>query len=392
MQRRGSQKKLRPGAAKMATPKEDVKEAFLWRAQFREENKLGVRPAKLSASWPNIIGLSLIMILLEAAGNAYLFSQNNPLGILGGLIAAFLVSFGNVIMCTILGMGSRLVNARGFRNLFKKIFGLCLILSWLAFALGYNTAVAHFRDAVETTLEWRVAGEIAIDTLISNPVSLSTMESYVLFLLGFIISIVAFWKGCTSADPYPGYSKVAERVLNARDAYVETLEDAIEDLSINRDEAVETLRQARDEISNNIRDSIDALYGQKALQANLGPFLDQCNISANYLLAVYRDANKAAREDQAPKYFEEQYSFEAFEAPVIDNERRQEAEVQVKEVTDMVDKAIKEIFSVFRSSVEEYWEIDELEGRYEERAKKRHSENGLRARHLAMSKDDGEPA
>ncbi|MBC6405799.1 MAG: hypothetical protein GDA41_08780 [Rhodospirillales bacterium] len=376
--------------AMMVTPRERVQETYRWRTQFREENKIGARPAKPASSWPNIIGISLIVILLEAAGNAYLFSQNNPLGILGGLIAAFLVSFANVSISTFLGMTAHLINARGFRNLLKKLFGLVFCLGWLAFALGYNAAVAHFRDAVETVLEWREAGGVAIETLISNPAGLNTMESYLLFLLGFFISMVAFLKGYHSADPYPGYSKVAEDVVKARDTYIDYLEDSIDTLAWHRDQAVEALRQARDDVARHINDSIDALYGQQALSSNLKPFLEQCNISANYLLAVYRDANKAARKDDPPAYFAKQYAFEVFESPVYEDNRRQEAEEQVNEVSKMVDTAIREIFDVFHRSVQEHYEIDELEGNFVDRSHRHLTKRDSEIGNLKMVTTDKE--
>ncbi len=99
----------------MVSPREKVQEAFRWRNRFRELNKLE-RPADPQVSLVKIIGLALIMIILEAFGNAYLFAQANPLGLLGGLVAAFLVSAGNVAMSTILGMGVRFINCRGFFN------------------------------------------------------------------------------------------------------------------------------------------------------------------------------------------------------------------------------------------------------------------------------------
>lgn len=356
--------------ALMVTPRERVQETYRWRARFRELNKLYNRPAKQAASLANIIGLSLLMILLESAGNAYLFSQNNPLGILGGLIAAFLVSFGNVSMSTILGMGVRYINMNGIRNLLKKFAGLIFALAWVAFALCYNAAVAHFRDAVETTLEWREAGEMAITTLLANPAGLNTMESYVLFLLGFFISIIALLKGYHSSDPCPGYSKVAQDVIDARDDYIGHLEESIETLAEHRNEAVEALHAARDEVERQVRDSVDALYGQKALQSNLHPFLEQCNIVANYLLSVYRDANKAARSDEPPAYFQEEYNFEVFASSVADDEQRIKAEKQARDVSQLVEKSVKEIFEVFHKAVQDHYEIDELEENYVERSKR----------------------
>lgn len=350
----------------MVTPRERVQETFRWRNKFREINKLE-RPAKKVASLVSLIGLAFIMIVVESAGNAYLFAQKNTLGLLGGLMAAFLVSVGNVALSTMFGMATRLINCRGFWNLFKKLFGLVFFLSWVAFASVYNLGVAHFRDAVERIGEWREAGTAAIQTLLANPLSLYTMESYVLFLLGLFISIVSFLKGYNHSDPYPGYAKVAQDVIDARNEFIDNLEDSIENLAEHRNDAVDALRAANDEVHRNINDSVDALYGQKALQSNLSPFLEQCNIAANYLLSVYRDANKATRDEDAPKYFNKNYSFEVFEMPEADNIRRQEAEQQAKEVSVLVNKSIHEIFEVFDQAVKSHYEIDELEGTHIDR-------------------------
>jgi hypothetical protein len=345
----------------MVTPREKVQETFRWRNRFRELNKLE-RPADQKSSLVSVIGLALVMIILEAFGNAYLFAQANPLGLLGGLVAAFLVSAGNVSMSTIMGMGIRYINCRGFFNLLKKFAGLVFVVSWLGFAMIYNLGVAHFRDAAESGSEWREAGIQAIQSIQVSPFGLQTMESYVLFLLGFIISIVSCLKGYNSSDAYPGYSKVTLAVVDARNEYVDQLEDSLDILAERRDEAVEALREANDEVHRNINDSVDALYGQRALQSNLTPFLEQCDMTANYLLAVYRDANRATREDEAPKYFKNKFAFDPFNPPSADDSRRSEAEAQVKEVSDLVYQAIKEIFSVFNDAVKAHYDIDELEG------------------------------
>lgn len=345
----------------MVTPRERVQETFRWRNRFREINGIE-RPAKAAASWASIIGLAFVMIVLESAGNSYLFAQKNSLGLLGGLMAAFLVSLGNVSISTLLGMATRYINCRGFGNLHKKISGMIFAAFWLCFMIVYNFLVAHFRDAVERVGEWREAGAEAVQTLISDPIRLDAMESYVLLILGGFISVVAFLKGYNSLDPYPGYSKVAQDVIDAREEYVEYLKDSIDTLAEHRDDAVETLKLESEEVHRNINDSVDALYGQKALQSNLDPFLEQCNISANYLLAVYRDANKASRKKKAPKYFETEYAFKQFTSPVADIERRDEAEAQLKQVTEMVSNSITEIFEVFHTAVQGHYEIDELEG------------------------------
>lgn len=350
----------------MVTPRERVQETYKWRRRFRELNRLE-RPAKEAATIVSLIGLAFIMIVIESAGNAYLFAQKNTLGLLGGLMAAFLVSVANVSLSTMFGMATRYINCRGLMNFYKKVIGLGFFIAWIAFAAGYNLAVAHFRDAVERIGEWREAGVVAIQTLQESPIGLYTMESYVLFIIGAFISILSFLKGYHHSDPYPGYSKVANDVIDAREEYVANLEESIETLAEHRDDAVNGLRAANDEVHRNINDSVDALYGQKALQSNLAPFLEQCNIAANYLLSVYRDANKAGRKDAPPEYFKQSYSFENFKPSVEDMSRRQEAEDQVKEVSDLVNRSIQDIFEVFHEAVKSHYEIDELEGTYIDR-------------------------
>lgn len=345
----------------MVTPRERVQETHRWRNRFREINKLE-RPAKEFGSLIALFGLAFLMIIIESAVNAYLFAQTNNLGLLGGLMAAFIVSIGNVTLSALLGWGSRFINCRWVVNIFIKLVGLLFFLAWLGFAIIYNLGVAHFRDAVERIGEWREAGTAAIQTIQLSPFSLYTMESYVLFILGLVISIVSFLKGYSYSDPYPGYSKVASDLVGAREEYVDYLEDSIETLAEHRDNAVNGLRAANDEVHRNINDSVDALFGQKALQSNLNPFLEQCNIAANYLLSVYRDANKAARVDSPPEYFNTTYAFELLEVPNEELERRQEAEEQTKEVGELVNISIQEIFKVFHEAVKAHYEIDELEG------------------------------
>ena len=353
----------------MVTPRERIQESYRWRTQFREENEIGLRPAKPPVSWFKIIALALIMILSESVANAYLFSQNNPLGLLGGVFAAFLVSCANVCLSTLLGMGVRYMNCRGLKNFLKKLFGLACALVWAGFLICYNAAVAHFRDAVESTLEWQEAGEIAIQTLIAHPYSLDTMESYVLFLIGAFISAAAFLKGLNSFDPYPHYSIVAQDVIDARDEYIDYLEESIDTLADYRDDAADDLRQIGEDVKMSIQDSVEALYGQKALQANLPSFLEQCNISVNYLLAIYRDSNRAVRKDAAPEYFKKKYEFEEFIPETTDQDRRSKAEIQADKVSDMVNNANHEIYAVFEKAVREHYEIEELEGNFVDRAR-----------------------
>ncbi len=361
--------------AMMVTPREQVKQTFEYRREFKQQNRLS-RPAKAATGWFWIISLALVMILIESVANAYLFAEANTLGLLGGVMAAFLVSIGNVSVSIFLGMAARFINIQLFVNPIKKLAGLLFALMWLVFAAGYNLAVAHFRDAVERIGDWRAAGRGALTSLADTPLSLDAMESYILLIIGVFISVISFLKGYNSFDPYPGYSRIAKDVLDARDDYIAHLNVSIDNLAERREDAVAALRSANEDVHRNINDSVDALFGQKALQANLAPFLQQCDIAAAYLLAVYRDANTAARSSPAPTYFGKAYAFEKFKVPTVDTARRKTAEAQVEEVGELVNVSIKEIFKVFDEAVRGHYEIDELEGTFIPRSQQHRPEGG----------------
>ncbi len=74
--------------------------------------------------------------------NAYLFSQGNEFGLLGGMLAAVIVSVVNVGWSTLSGFAARAINRR---NLILRLSGLVVIVVWIAFAGSLNLLVAHFR-------------------------------------------------------------------------------------------------------------------------------------------------------------------------------------------------------------------------------------------------------
>lgn len=69
----------------------------------------------------------------------------------------------------------------------------------MAFAVTGNLGVAHFRDGLEAGTPWRLAAEQAVPALIARPVDLASIESWILALLGVLISTLAFRAGTPTA-------------------------------------------------------------------------------------------------------------------------------------------------------------------------------------------------
>lgn len=358
---------VRNWTSRLTTPKERVSRAHKYRDTFREIHGIPDREAKHFGGWMKTIAILMLLLVIEVILNGYLFAQRNELGMLGGIMAATLVSIANVGVSFVSGLGSRWVI---HRNLAAKIFGLAVFLFWLAYALGFNVGVAHFRDAVEMIGDWREATRAGLENLTSNPFGIESVESWLLIVVGCLISLFAFLKGLTTLDIYPGYGTVERNVTQARDDYAEELDEAIADLTQKRDDAIEELREADTLVRRGINESVDALFGQSTLGSHLNAFLEQCDVKVQTLLAIYHDANLAARTEPAPKTFNEEFRFEPFQKTDTEGPRRQDAEKEREAITKAVEETIKKIFDEVDHSIDEYRSIEDIQGNYEPRPRR----------------------
>lgn len=332
--------------SRIEDPRERLNETFNWRARYRERNRLQ-RPAKEFEGWIKVFSLTIILVVIEAGINSYLFSKGNEFGLLGGLLAALIVSVVNVGGSAMLGYLARYLH---HRNLLLKLGGLIFVPVWMAFAVAMNLGVAHFRDGLESGLSWAEATEGAVPALLARPLYLASIESWLLVGIGLLISVLSFRKGWHTDDPYPGYGRLERSLAKARSVYELELHNALEDLKDRRDQAIEELQDASEQVRNGITEAIDALFGQSTLGAHLKTYLEQCDVKTAHLLAVYRDANRAARKDPSPKSFDKVYKFGAFKPESIEVSRRENAEAEAARVTATVDGAIKEIFEQFETA------------------------------------------
>lgn len=343
--------------SRIVAARERLNESYTWRNRYRQIHRLE-RPAVEFHGWGNVIALAVILIVLEAGMNSYLFSKGNEFGLLGGLLVAVIVSLVNVGISLFLGYLARYMNRR---NLLIKLLGLGALALWLAFAGAMNLAVAHFRDGLELGLPWAEAAAQAVPGLIARPLQLASLESWLLVGLGGLISVLAFRKGWHIDDPYPGYGPVERNLHDARLRYEEELHSALEDLQKRRDEAIEELQDANEQVRDGITEAVDALFGQSSLGAHLTSFLEQCDLKTAHLLALYRDANLGQRTLPAPASFNTPYVFAPFTPEPVDTSRRQTAEAEAGRVKATVETAIAAIFDQFETARQQFSVTDDVE-------------------------------
>jgi len=335
----------------------DVEETYRGYQDFKEKNKL-TRPAKPEPNVPFFWALSVFLLLLESVANGMLFAEDNPMGLLGGVTVALLISVLNVGIAMMSGFFGRHINSIHWA---RKVLGAGLIIFWILAALGFNLSVGHFRDVIGQTTDIRLDGTTAISNLIANPLGITEYNSWVLVGVGLLISIVVYWKSYSFGDPYPGYLQIARQLKNARQAYANRVESSIELVLDQRDEAVTELREMQDLMTATIDDSIQALTGESTINAHLKNFLNQCDLKVNQLLAVYRDENRIYRSSPVPARFNEAYKFPQFQPEPLISIDLDEAKRDNSAIAKSISESITEIFNQCESALDKYKNLDELE-------------------------------
>ena len=337
-----------------------LKEAAQWKANFKRANRL-VRPGiRLNSGGIKLVSVALALILLEAVLNSYLFAQRNELGLLGGIMVAILVSLANVGASTLAGFYSRFI---WHLKLLPKIFGLLIILGWLALVLVFNFGIAHFRDSLVSleTADWNEAARLAVEKMIAAPHLIQSVESWLLVLIGLIISVSACLKGFYSDDPYPYFGTVERTLQKGRAHYVQEHQITLDQLRDQRDDSIEQLQQANDMVKSTFSEAMDALDGRSTLDIHLKQFIERCDAVVEQLLQRYRDANRDARTEPAPEYFNRVFSFEPFLPVVHARDKRPEAEQARSDISRIVSDAILEINSSYNSAVDSFKTAKDIE-------------------------------
>lgn len=343
-----------------------VKESQQKLDAFRSRHGVIGPPAVRSNVFLTVSFISF-MLLLESILNAQFFAKRNELGLVGGVLQAGMISAINIVIGYLAGVYARHKNLKGFSS---KCLGLGAVFMWLALALAFNFAVAHFRDALEAN-SWNDALKLAISTLAEKPIELASLDSWMLFLIGLIVTLSSFLKGYHSADPLPGYNDLWDSVERSIDDYADKYGQAHDILDQTFKNLVQDLRSEVDTRRANLRSAVDALDSRGSMLDGLRVFLRTTNGAANQLLAVYREANVASRKEPTPDYFNETYSFG--DADVTDRKLEELntgfVEIEIGKMEDLVNVGVEKLTRAQKRSLQAFPTVQDIKaGRVEPRA------------------------
>ncbi|TBF26332.1 hypothetical protein ELG88_28525 (plasmid) [Rhizobium leguminosarum] len=337
----------------------DLKAAEDEMSSFKAKHNLD-RAAKVSTAAAQAFKIALIvfLVLFEMIMNGSFLAKGSEQGIVGGVTEA--------IAFAILNIGSALlfsvycVRFLVHRSLFFKLLGFCGLVAYISVALGINLALAHYREVSSTVLSG--AGAQVISRLGNAPLELAELNSWVLFAVGLLFSILAFIDGCYLTDPYPGFAGVRKRLDSARANYID-----------RKLELIDNLRDIRDDHNAKIEEIVRDLSGRRqecaAIIAHrtrtVGLFAEhQSNLerAGNALLTIYRDANRASRTEPEPDYFSQPYKLERLTPVLRTSEEWDDAVLsgRIQAAQAELSEQIRKIGAEFEAAVENYHKLDNI--------------------------------
>lgn len=266
---------------------------------FKEKNEL-TKKGRHSARYPEStylhLGVLFVSLLIEGIANMSFFPQD--LGLIGGFTTAFLVSLANVAVCFVIGwMFLRELN---HINVYRRIIGGAVFLCALVIVFGLHSSVAQFRE-----LAVRNPDATFFNALSFDPRGLQDVESLLLLAIGWIISVVAFWKGYTFDDPYPGFGQIYREWKGLDDKLLDAEKDYRKHVIDAHSSAIAKIRNIPDVLDQK-EQAVRKLSGEVTTYLQcVQSYHVQARDVAKGLITEFRTAVQRARGD-ASMPFDEQ--------------------------------------------------------------------------------------
>jgi hypothetical protein len=326
---------------------------------FRARHKIA-RPARLSSPGKTIlkIGILAFLFLVEVVINGSFLAKSNAQGLLGGAVQAVSFAALNIIASFLWGLVPiRLLNRR---NVFLKLLGFLGFIAYLAFAVALNLTLAHLRE-IPPTINLDVGQEVMM-RILQAPLILEDVNSWVLFGIGFVFSLIAMTDGLLFTDPYFGYGSLERRCMESRSQYTERKAELIDTLRNIRDAASEAMNSAAHDLTVRRGEFDSILQARARLAQRFTEHQNHIERSGRALLAIYREANRKTRTCPAPGYFSKPFNLDRI--IYLGNEPNESARDRLRqsiiESQDVLKSQIQAIHEAFEQAARSYREIDDL--------------------------------
>jgi hypothetical protein len=255
------------------------------------------------------IGLLFLFTLGEILVNAFFYENSD--GLLGGITVATGIAFLNIGAAFALGFGFR------FKNLVdvdKKIAGWSCLVAFILLSIFCNSLFAAFRSEYQLVVDASENAQVFQAFQKAWPEALLIFRldphfqdhwSFLLFAIGILLSILAFYKGYTFDDRFPGHgrkTRVYRAALEAEAEQQDRVRQKVKELLHHRKAAVQAaLHEPTTQVGMLARRIADLTHAQQELDAQSSA------IQRDYQMVIeaYRHANTSVRAVDAPAYFKD---------------------------------------------------------------------------------------
>lgn len=327
-------------------------------AELREfRGRHGIRrPAHRASTGLAGTGYVLLTWLGETLINSLLLRQNDAMGLVGGIFAAGTIGFINIGISALVG---RLIwPLTQHRSAALKTLGWGSVAVWLAFIALWNWVAAHYRDAKVKGIEMPEAEALRL-----MYGGLDSINSWALFLAGFVFAVLAARSAFRMDDPYPGYGPVSRRHDERCDSYAYDVADSRQKLKVVRDDAIDGALGVRAELDRQHAERGQILAARSAFVRRFEEYSTQLEVITNALLQEYRTSNRAARTTPAPETFSSRWPLPRTTLPPPPEKVVSEKDVEAAEAA--LESATIEISAAFDRAIGEFEPLDVLKRRLE---------------------------
>jgi len=290
------------GKDELASSRKDMLRAERHLADFRREHQLGNRTARYARTFAQAFlrwSVLALLVIIEALINGLFFQQGSTAGLVGGIAIAAGFALLNIGFAFIAGRVFLPLLPR--REPWLKAIGGLALACYAVGAILLNLLIAHYRMAFG--IDALHPESIALGSFRAAPLAGLDVLSLTLFATGVLFALISAFDSWTMGDSYFGYGGVTRDYDRRRDDYMADRAQLLDAVQTHYQDAgksvsgiVETFSRKRSEISS-IHKAIPRL------SAHFVAHLSALEQFGNDLLAIYRDANQAARTTPPPAHF-----------------------------------------------------------------------------------------
>lgn len=268
---------------------------------FRLEHGLTREANYPSSSKKFFLAASLVVIvLIEGVLNAKFFAEGLSGGLLDGILYAGALAAINVTVAFLLGRS--LVRNIYHARVWRRLGGIAALLSAIVIMVTMGLVIAHYRDSL--TNEAVNAAESALQTLLSTPLHLRDVFSWVLFGATVFFGSIALMDGLHFDDRYPGYGAISRRVETAIGDYEDELEALRTKLNELKDDELKRLDETAKAAQVSLAVFESLIENKKTVESRLSAALHDADNSMKALLSIFRTENELHRTTPRPAYFD----------------------------------------------------------------------------------------